>query len=476
MPTTKERLLAAGVSPKYVDNTASKLDTLDPRLRPRFEAVIIQFYREYGGQGYEITIEKRHGATRAAAEQDALNKDVTVGAAAKPENTWHLVGASADFWVEKDGVYDDGRGGPGNNAYYDILRPIAFQNGLFNGVLRDPGHFQPSEVPLSRRGKTLLDVFPDSISWTGGVRPPPLPDRRVAPPNDSRVFYAPLPHLRPTTPLVGTTAPRSTPEAASTPAPSGSGAAPVAAPTPAPTLPGPGAPLDIRPPAAAPATPQPPPVPKPPLPRLRPQAQLVPSPPTVKPLKWPLAVTPPDVFAALQRRYAPMVLVADHERFDHLFTGDPRPGVPDLSELGVVVAPPRGEVLSYGIAEAWPQTGTEVEEGKSPSYYIWYRDKSGTTGYLPGGRPGVPALLRFNPDAVPDEAPPEARVRPTIPRATASASTIVEPAVLPGATGNTRVGGPGFAEHPADALPPASTVDLAADEAGLLSATPRLPG
>jgi hypothetical protein len=190
MATTQERLIAQGVNPKYVGGIAARLDTLDPRVRSRFEGMVVQFYQQYGPAGYDLEV-LPSGGRRTREEQEKERR--TAPRAAIPDNSWHVAGAAMDFRVWRKGVFDDGTGGGldrgsgAGNTYYGLLRDVALQHGLFNGVEDDAGHFQPVEFTLARRGQTISDGFRSPPTWTRSFRAPPLPSRDVVPPNESRV-------------------------------------------------------------------------------------------------------------------------------------------------------------------------------------------------------------------------------------------------------------------------------------------------
>lgn len=157
---TSSELIAGGVPSSLASNLAAKINSLDPGVQDRYADTVKDFYSAYGPMGYALDINQ---AARTSAEQNAIRS--TGVKAASPANSWHTIGAAADFTIYKNGVPD--RGVRANNAYVQLLQPIAERNGLNNPIKGDVGHFQPSELPAARRGLSLADFInaaPDARS------------------------------------------------------------------------------------------------------------------------------------------------------------------------------------------------------------------------------------------------------------------------------------------------------------------------
>lgn len=174
------QLIANGVSPSYAPSLASQINTLDPSVRDRFTATVVDFYQTYGAQGYDLDINQ---AARSVATQKAI--DATGVKAASPRNSWHVGGGAADFTVYKDGKRDYGT--KSGNAYQALLSPIAQRNGLNNPIRNDVGHFQPKEVSLARHGQSVAAaVDPNlktsiSLAGRGDVAPSNVPNPVLRP-------------------------------------------------------------------------------------------------------------------------------------------------------------------------------------------------------------------------------------------------------------------------------------------------------
>lgn len=193
---TREGLVSAGVNPKYAPEIARHIGTLDPSVQDRYAQTVIQFYKEHGDAGYDITINQ---SNRSTAEQARLNRSGITAAA--PRNSWHTAAAAADFTVLKNGKADDGK--RGDNAYGALLAPIAQQHGLHNPIRNDVGHFQPVEVPSARRGRALsafVAGVPAQAMAAADVPMPRLrPSTAQAPVQMASLgSTVPMPNLRPT--------------------------------------------------------------------------------------------------------------------------------------------------------------------------------------------------------------------------------------------------------------------------------------
>ncbi len=139
MSVSAAELQANGVSPSMAGHLATQINSLDPSVQSRFTQTVIEFYRTYGNQGYDLDINQ---AARSTAEQQAIRS--TGVKAASPNNSWHTAGGAADFTVLKNGKADTGT--TLGNAYQTLLAPIAAMYGLVDPIKNDVGHFQPQAV------------------------------------------------------------------------------------------------------------------------------------------------------------------------------------------------------------------------------------------------------------------------------------------------------------------------------------------
>jgi len=149
---------------------ADHLNSLHKMVRPRVESLMGKFMEVYGPKGYTIQINQ---SARTAQQQRDLKK-TTKGPVGSVDSSWHVDAGAVDFYIFKDGVFDEGRR---NNNAYQLLSALASEFGMTNPIKNDVGHFQPVEVPKGRKGASVGDYLrsdeaPTTFAPTSNVPEP----------------------------------------------------------------------------------------------------------------------------------------------------------------------------------------------------------------------------------------------------------------------------------------------------------------
>ena len=127
-----------------VKNAVAQLNSLEPEMRRRVAATLVDFEEAYAGTDTKLLLSE---GFRSKARSDQLASDPSVAQAASGGNSWHNYGMAMDFL----GVQDGNIIGNNSDGFYkgdnSVLEAIANANGLHNNQgPNDTGHFQPMET------------------------------------------------------------------------------------------------------------------------------------------------------------------------------------------------------------------------------------------------------------------------------------------------------------------------------------------
>lgn len=127
-----------------VTNAVAQLNSLEPEMRRRVAASMVDFEEAYAGTDTKLLLSE---GFRSNARSDQLANDPSVAQAASGGNSWHNYGMAMDFLGVQNGqIIENNSDGfyKGDNS---VLEAIANANGLHNNQgANDTGHFQLIET------------------------------------------------------------------------------------------------------------------------------------------------------------------------------------------------------------------------------------------------------------------------------------------------------------------------------------------